>query len=306
LGEAACWFVVLKLAIATRTYGAFPRFQRRRVAIASYLEGQLMAISSKEPAAEPELSLPPSVVEGNGVDPSPVDIKPASLLGLKRPGGGEKPPSPPSPAEVAAAAEEPESKSPFEEIEKEVSESPSDIFDDLEKLKIVPDEDDEDVEEILSTVAVRRPGKRAFRTRPEAQYQFEAFILENIKDKTTFYITPNVGKVLDGAAIENFKQVILVLCIGKSGKMFWWPIPAKGNFRSSGLMAAGLARDAWIKAVGDLEAGGYQIFKMNHEDYGDPAWPTVLPSAQELLKLAFHENVITKPGHPEIKVAKNV
>jgi hypothetical protein len=209
--------------------------------------------------------------------------------------------------EAAAPTEETES-SPFEEITREVSENASSVFDDLDALRegMLPDEDQEDVQEILSSCPVRRPGKRAIRTRPEPQYQFEAHILENIKENTAFYIIPSVGKVLAEQAIENFKQVVLVLCIGKSGHMFWWPVPSRGTFRSSGLMAVGLARDNWVKAVGDFEAGGFKIFKMNHEDYGEPAWPTVMPSAQELLKLTFGDNIITKANHPEIKVAKNV
>jgi hypothetical protein len=48
--------------------------------------------------------------------------------------------------------------------------------------------------------------------------------------------------------------------------MFWWPVPGRGNFRSSGLYAAGLARDAGIKATRDLEQGGYTIHKMDHDE----------------------------------------
>jgi hypothetical protein len=255
----------------------------------------------EEPAASPH------IVEGNGVDPAPVVAKPAAGRKIQLP-NGKKPPPPPPPAE-AAVAEEPQRKSPFETIGDGNGISPgkrASIFDDLEALRIPPDEDDSDVEEIPSTLAVRRPGKRAFRTRPEEQYLFEAFILENTKEKVAYYVAPTLGKVLVDQAIENLKHVILALCIGKSGKMFFWPIPAKGNFRSSGLMAVGLARDAWIKAVGDLEQGGYQIFKMNHSEYGEPAWPAAMPSLKELLDLAFHDNVILTFDHPELKAAKNV
>jgi hypothetical protein len=238
----------------------------------------------------------------NGADPTPLPAEAAPAEGS---GNGFQPPPPPT---DVAAAEEPQHKSPFEAIENEIGSGKREsIFRNLDALKITPDEDDSDlVEEVLTNIVIRRPGKRAFRTRPEDIYQFEAFILENLKDKTTYYIPPPLGKVLIDAAIENLKHVILVLCIGKSGKMFFWPIPAKGNFRSSGLMAVDLARDSWIKATGNLEQGGYQVQKMLHSEYGEPAWPKVMPSIEDLLILAFHDNIIDTADHPEIKAAKNV
>jgi hypothetical protein len=181
------------------------------------------------------------------------------------------------------------------------------IFRNLDALRIPADEDEDDSsEEVLSTVPVRRPGKRAFRAHPDDKYQFEAFILENTKEKVARYVVPSLGRVLIDQAIENLKRVILVLCINKSGRMFWWPIPAKGNFRDSGLRAVDLARDAWIKAVGDLEQGGYQIHKMLLSEYGEPAWPAVMPSIEDLLELAFPSDIIDSLDHPELKAAKNI
>ena len=70
------------------------------------------------------------------------------------------------------------------------------IFRNLEALRILPDEDDSDLgEEVLSTIPIRRPGKRAFRAHPDDKYQFEAFILENLKDKVTSYVIPSVAKL---------------------------------------------------------------------------------------------------------------
>ena len=182
------------------------------------------------------------------------------------------------------------------------------IFRNLEALKIPPDDDDDDdtSEEVLTSVAIRRPGKRAFRAHHEDKYQFEAFILEDPKEKVAYYIVPSLGKVLIDQDIDNIKRVILALCINKSGKMFFWPIPAKGNFRGSGLKAVELARDIWIKAVGDLEVGGYRTRKMLQSEYEDPAWPAVMPSVEDLLELAFHDNIVDTPDHPAIKTARDV
>jgi hypothetical protein len=209
--------------------------------------------------------------------------------------------------EDPTATEEPRRKSPFEAIESEIGGKRESIFRNLEALRIPPDEDDDDTsEEVLSTIPVRRPGKRAFRAHPDDKYQFEAFILENQKEKVSYYVVPSLGKVLIDKAIENLKRVVLVLCINKSGRMFWWPIPAKGAFRDSGLRAVDLARILWIKAVGDLEQGGYQIHKMLQSEYGEPAWPEVMPLIEELLELAFPIDVIDTEDHPELKAAKNV
>jgi hypothetical protein len=223
-------------------------------------------------------------------------------------GNGLDSPPPLPPAEAAAEAEEPPRKSPFEAIESAVQTGKREsVFRNLEALRIEPDEDDEETsEEVLSTIPIRRPGKRAFRAHPDDKYQFEAFILENVKEKTSHYILPPVGKVLLTKAIESLKHVLLVLCINKSGKMFFWPIPAKGKFRDSGLRAVDLARTAWIKAVGDLEQNGYQIHKMLQSDYDEPAWRTEMPSVEELLELAFPADIIDREDHPEVKAAKNV
>jgi hypothetical protein len=247
-------------------------------------------------------SIPPGLAKALAV------VEEAEREPLVIEGGGNGLEPPPPPADGGAAEEPQRSRSPFEAIESEVGLGKREsIFRNLEALRILPDEDDSDLtEEVLTTIPIRRPGKRAFRAHLDDKYQFEAFILENLKEKVACYITPSLGKVLIDQAIENLKHVILTLCINKSGKMFFWPIPAKGNFRGSGLMAVGLARDAWIKAVGDLEQGGYQIVKMLQSEYGEPAWPAVMPSIEDLLELAFHDNIIITSEHPELKAAKNV
>jgi hypothetical protein len=158
---------------------------------------------------------------------------------------------------------------------------------------------------VLSGVGLHRPGKRAFRCLEEAKYLFEAFILEDIKDKTNYYIMPEVGKKLKDQDIESVKQVILALCINKSGRMFFWPIPAKGTFRGSGLKAVELATTLWIKAVGEIESG-YRTRKMLQEEYDEPAWPAEMPSITELLELCFYDNIIDSVDHPAVKAARNV
>jgi hypothetical protein len=202
----------------------------------------------------------------------------------------------------------PVARSPFQPLETTAGlEEKESIFRNLDALKILPDEDDDDTsEEVLTTVPIRRPGKRAFRAHSDDKYQFEAFILEDAKEKVSYYIVPSLGKVLIEQDIENIKRVVLVLCINKSGRMFFWPIPAKGNFRGSGLVAVGLARKDWIKAVGDLESSGYRTRKMLQTEYDEPAWPATMPSVEDLLELTFHCNVINTPDHPAIKIARDV
>jgi hypothetical protein len=204
---------------------------------------------------------------------------------------------------------EPSRKSPFEALESENDTGKREsIFRNLEALKIPPDDDeDEAAEEVLSLVPIRRPGKRAFRAHPDDKYQIEAYVIEKPKEKTAIYVVPALGKALEAKdAIESLKRFLLVLCIGKSSKMFFWPIPARGKFRDSGLRAVEKARHDWMKAVGDLELGGYQLFKMRLEDYGEPAWPDPMPELEDLLELAFPSDIIDREDHPELKAAKNV
>jgi hypothetical protein len=232
---------------------------------------------------------------------------PQTPIDLETRGNGSTPSTLVNGLELApATAERPKSR--FEAIASEVGIAKREsIFRNLEALKIPADEDDDETsEEVLTALPIRRPGKRAFRAHPDDKYQFEAFILEDVKDKVSYYILPELGKVLIDQDIENIKHIILVLCVNKSGKMFFWPIPAKGNFRGSGLKAVGLARDVWMKAVGDLESGGYRTRKMMQAEYGEPAWPADMPSVEDLLELAFHDNVIDALDHPAIKAARDV
>jgi hypothetical protein len=222
--------------------------------------------------------------------------------------GAEPPPSLKQEPDQTSVAPEP-ANSRFQAIENELSRGKrKSVFHDLEALRIPSAEDDDDdtSEDVLSMGPPRRPGKRAFRTRPEDTYQFEAYILEDPKEKISYYIMPSLGNVLADQDIENVKRVILVLCINKSGKMFFWPIPAKGNFRSSGLAAVALAQDAWIKAVGDLESGGYRVRRMLQTEYEEPAWPATMPSVEELLDLTFRDNVVDALDHPAVKNARDV
>jgi hypothetical protein len=109
---------------------------------------------------------------------------------------------------------------------------------------------------------------------------------------------PEVGRTI--AEDSEIKKVILALCINRSDVMFFWPIPASGTFRDSGLRAVGLARVDWIKAIGDLKLGGFRTRKAK-EHYDEPGWPAVMPSVNELLSLAFHGNIVDSPEHPAVR-----
>jgi hypothetical protein len=176
------------------------------------------------------------------------------------------------------------------------------IFADLDALKIEPDDEDDTSEEVLTVIPVRRPGKRGFQAYPSDEYQFEAYILEDTDTKTTTYVPPHLGKVLKAEDVE-VKRVILALCINRANVMFYWPIPAEGSFRDSGLLALKKARTEWYKAIGDLKAGGFRTRKML-DDWGPPIWPDPMPSKRETLELTFHGNIARTLDHPAIKAAR--
>jgi hypothetical protein len=77
------------------------------------------------------------------------------------------------------------------------------IFADLDALKIEPDDEDETSEEVLTVVPVRRPGKRGFQAHHSEEFLFEAYIIEDTDTKTTYYVPPNIGKILKAEDVEG-------------------------------------------------------------------------------------------------------
>jgi hypothetical protein len=92
---------------------------------------------------------------------------------------------------------------------------------DLDALRSAPDLD-LDVEKILTTVPVRRPGRNEFfRVRPDADYVIDGYVLEHESemDRTVYWVVTG----LQAALKDHLRKVRLFTCIDKRSKIFLWP-----------------------------------------------------------------------------------
>jgi hypothetical protein len=175
---------------------------------------------------------------------------------------------------------------------------------DLDALRSAPDLDI-DVEKILTTVPVRRPGKNEFfRVRQDIDYAIDGYVLEHESemDRTVYWVV----KGLQDALKDHLRKVRLFTCIDKRSNVFLWPakLPTADGSHSarswylSGLRAAEEAKKAWVKISGNKSLGAYDI-SLARGDLGDPQWPD--HSFKELIELAFHDKLIDSMDHAVVK-----
>jgi hypothetical protein len=175
----------------------------------------------------------------------------------------------------------------------------------LDALRAAPDLETVNVEKILTTVPVRRPGKNDFfRVHPGEDFVIDNYVLEHEtdQDRTTYWVTPNLRDVMG----DYLRKVRLFTCIDKRGNVFLWPakLPTVDGSRAaqswymSALMAADKAKEMWVKIIGNRQIGAYDIV-LARGDLGDPQWPE--HSFEDLIRLAFQEKVIDSPDHPVIR-----
>jgi hypothetical protein len=182
------------------------------------------------------------------------------------------------------------------------SESP---FDDLERLKRDwqyaddNDEDDEQAEDVLTTMPVRRPGKKWFAVHPSDEYLHYGCILEEPASGLHYYVMPAVADLM--TKDDEARRVVLVLCVNRLNVLFLWPFSRQNTWLSSGLAAVRAGRMLWIKAIGDTKLGGYRL-KASKAGVSLPQWDILVPQPMsELLKLAFGDRVIASTTHPLLK-----
>jgi hypothetical protein len=180
---------------------------------------------------------------------------------------------------------------------------------DLDALREAPDLDI-DVEKILTTVPVRRPGKNEFfRVHPGDDYVIDGYVLEHESelDRTVFWVAPDLRPALK----DHLRKVRLFTAIDKRSNVFLWPakLPTADGSASarswyqSGLRAAEEAKRLWVKIMGNKVIGAYDI-AVARGDLGDPQWPD--HSYQELIEIAFRERLIDSLEHAVIKEIEGV
>jgi len=174
---------------------------------------------------------------------------------------------------------------------------------DLDALRAAP-LDDLDLEVVLTTVPVRKPGNRDFfRVNPNPEFVIDSYVLEheNDLDRETYWVAPGLRAEL----AEDLRAVRLFTCITKRGTVFLWPakLPIAGSntgraWHVSALQAAEEAKSLWVKLSSNKSLAAYEYVKALG-DLGEPQWPD--KTFRELIGLAFKDRVIETTEHPVIR-----
>jgi hypothetical protein len=181
---------------------------------------------------------------------------------------------------------------------------------DLEALRSAPAYDF-DVEHVTLSVQVRRPKRDEFvRTHPDDAFvvpQVPLLEYDNGEDRALYWLAPDVRPELIGSELApSIRWVRLFTAINRRAKTpFLWAatLPTEaGNsgraWHTSALQCAEMARDHWIKMVGDRTAGAYKAIKATG-DLGDPDWGEL--TLPKLVEIAFVERTIETTEHPAVR-----
>lgn len=161
---------------------------------------------------------------------------------------------------------------------------------------------DIEVEQVLTTVPVRKPKRTEFfRVHPD--YVLDMYLLERDTgmEKESYLVTPEVQHLV----ASELRPVRLFTAITKHGTVFLWavklPTDENDNLRrisDSAIQGAEQAKTLWTKVVWNRHLGAYGLFKAKG-DLGEPQWPD--KSHRDLIEIAFRSNVIDCADHEVIR-----
>jgi hypothetical protein len=156
---------------------------------------------------------------------------------------------------------------------------------------------------VTETVSIRvgRPDKRRFfRVRDGADWELDCAILEPSKEDGAFLVLGDCLQELE----SELSFVKLVLCMTRDGEISLWPLKLPGpdgrtnRWSESAMVAADIARHAWIRLVSNLSAGCYVVQRPELE-LEAPVWPD--KPFLHYLKLAFRDRTIQNMDHPVVR-----
>lgn len=174
----------------------------------------------------------------------------------------------------------------------------SNVISDIERVRLVGESEDTEVEVVLTNVPIARPNKTTFfRTHPEPEYTFRCMLLELKETNETYIVTPQISELIKGLA----RPVCLYLAVDTNGvpRLISVPLPANGNSNQWHLslqQCVLLARKKWIRMQADISAGAYVACASAMAL--EPTWPT--ETMLELVEIAARGNIITAADHPVI------
>jgi hypothetical protein len=149
--------------------------------------------------------------------------------------------------------------------------------------------------QIITSCVVRRPKNNEFIRVFSDIEPFTGLVYED-KDEDAYYlVTP--------AALQYFYAPpaikMLVLTINQNGSFFLWPVPTddRNTWNDSARKAYQLAKNDWVKLVGDRGASLYTTYVAEGE-LPPPRWPD--KSYWELIDLAFPNSKVVDSAEHDV------
>jgi hypothetical protein len=168
-------------------------------------------------------------------------------------------------------------------------------------LRLPPDFESVGVQRVLTSVAVRKPGRQEFvRVHPGEEYRLETGLLE-LKEEREFHLVHPAMRAELAQEINFFR---LHLAMSRAGTPFLWatrlpgPDGKRNPWHDSSEKAAVLGMHQWVRLVPNQAAGLYDVYTAR-ASLPELEWPEL--SMRELLKLAFGERYIASIDHPVIR-----
>ncbi len=180
---------------------------------------------------------------------------------------------------------------------------PVDPFTNLESLRLSQDfAAAANVKPVFTTIAVRKPNRHEFvRVRPGEEWRFTTSTFTQKDSRETYMVAPELWSTMPG----EIQPTLLVVAMSRQSAVpFIWALTLPGpdgrpnRWHESGVEAARLAEDSWVRVVADMSAGAYIPYAAQGE-LPDPAWPDM--RLEELLRLAFGQRFIRDVNHPVLR-----
>jgi hypothetical protein len=180
----------------------------------------------------------------------------------------------------------------------------ADPFSDLSKLKVGQNFNETvGVKKAILHVPVRKPTRQEFvRVHPDESMRVRVAMIELKEEREVFLVMPELASEMPGEVTTK----ILVTAINRQGVLFLWPVNGdveengirRNHWNETARTAAEVAQKKWVKVVANMSLGSYEVFEASGK-LPDPEWPEL--SFQEILRIAFKNNLITSADHIVIR-----
>ncbi|HLG85503.1 MAG TPA: hypothetical protein VKY22_31260 [Bradyrhizobium sp.] len=174
------------------------------------------------------------------------------------------------------------------------------FFDDLDALKLSPEEAGYSATEVLMRVPVRKPLKHEyFRVKQGQDNCFTTVLYEDKETREYYFVAPAVIPHL--RAVTDLSIATLVQFATKQKVFGIFPLKiatdatAPTGWHNTAMAAAELAKTKWVRMQADMALGAYRVFQAEGQ-LSEPEWPDM--SLNEMLDIAFKDRVIASDDHP--------